>query len=48
MIENVFTLTVKSAFFKTEVWASVTAVLGALLIGAGISVVLLKKKGAKA
>lgn len=48
MIENVFTLTVKSAFFKTEVWASVTAVLGALLIGAGIAVVLLKKKGAKA
>lgn len=43
-IENVFTLTVKSSFFKTEVWASVTAVLGVASIGTAVAVALVLKK----
>ena len=43
-VENVYTLTVKSAFFKTEVWASVLGVGVALIIGVVLTVVVLKKQ----
>ena len=43
-VENVYTLTVKSAFFKTEVWASVLGVGVALIIGAVLTAVVLKKQ----
>ena len=43
-VENAYTLTVKSAFFKTEVWASVLGVGVALIIGAVLTAVVLKKR----
>lgn len=47
-IENVFTLTVKSGFFKPAVWISVTAVGGAVVVGAVVLTALaLKKKKAQ-
>lgn len=44
MVENVFTLTVKSAFFRTEIWASVTGVGALLVAGAVVTAVLVSKK----
>ena len=43
-VENAYTLTVKSAFFKTEVWASVLGVGVALIIGVVLTAVVLKKQ----